>query len=422
MPIVAFGLSHRTAGVDLRGRAAILPKDLKSALDALLKSASFVREAIILSTCNRTEILANLAEESQYIVELHLRCWLADYCNLATSELKQTTYCHWNDDAIDHIIRVASGLDSQVLGEPQILGQFKDAVDIAGTSGSMHDGLSAVVNAAIKTSKTIRTETELGRHSVSLPQAALILARQIFSDLVETRVLLLGAGDTISLVSSHFKSAGIQRIDVANRTLSHARSIAKQVNGSAFHLWDIGDRLQHYDIVVSSTSSPTTVVSKNIVEEASKHRRYKPIFLVDLAVPRDIDPTVSLLSNVYLYTIDDLTSVIDDNLQLREVAANGAQTYVQQGRIEYHQQQSSRQLSGVIANFRENVACLRDSEISKALARLKAGDDPTEVVERLGGDLANKLAHEPTMALKRANQLQDHKALELLCDAFAGRK
>ncbi len=418
MPIIAFGLSHRTAGIDLRGRASILPSDAQKALSALLDSASFVHEASILSTCNRTEVHAYVGLTSEHAVREHMIRWFANHRNLTLAELDGKTYFHWNNNAVRHILRVATGLDSQVLGEPQIFGQYKDAYQVARTVGAARTELTEVTMAAVRTGKKVRTESEIGKHSISVPQAALVMARQIFSDLNNTRVLLLGAGETICLVSKHMQSANVGSIGVANRTLSRASQIADQVDGHAMPLADFGDRLHEYDIVVSSTNSPTAVVTGDVVRNARQRRRFRPMFFVDLAVPRDIEPSVAQISNVYLYTIDDLTSVIDENLKSRQDSIQQAEQLIEQGLVHYQEENKVRQVSSLITNFRTNVDGIKNRAVKRARARLDAGEDPQEVIDRLANDLTNKLAHNPTLALKGASSAEDQKVLEILRNVY----
>lgn len=421
MPIIAFGLNHRSAGIDLRGRASILPNDLQDALKALRKSASFIREAIILSTCNRTEIHAQVRDVSEHEAHQHLICWLADFRDLTLSELESATYCHWRQSAVRHILSVASGLDSQVLGEPQIFGQFKSAYDSAVQANSVDTALTDLVMAGIKTGKRVRTDTEIGRNSISIAQAAVIMARQIFSDLNQTNVLLLGAGETICLVSKHMQTANVRTIAVANRTLAHATRIAELVDGEAMALSEFGSRLHEYDIVISSTNSPSSVLSKEVVAYACSQRRYRPMFIVDLAVPRDVEATVSDLSNVYLYTIDNLTSVIEENMRLRQDCLSQANSIVDEGVQIYEEQHRVRQVSGLVTNFRNSVASMRKQEIDKAHARLQTGDDPHVVVDRLGEALAHKFAHNPTVAIRNASKSDDERLLELLSEIFRAK-
>ena len=418
MPIIAFGLNHRTAGIDLRGRASILPNDLQSALEALRNSASFIREAIILSTCNRTEIHAQVRDASESETREHLLGWLADFRNLTLSELESSTYCHWDQDAVRHVLSVASGLDSQVLGEPQIFGQFKAAFYTANRTNSVNTDLTDLVMAAIKTGKRVRSDTEIGQNSISIAQAAVIMARQIFSDLNQTNVLLLGAGETICLVSKHMKSADVRKITVANRTMANASRIAELVDGEAMALSEFGSSLHEYDIVISSTNSPSSVLSKEVVAHACSQRRFRPMFIVDLAVPRDVEASVSELSNVYLYTIDNLTSVIDENLRLRMASLAQANSIVDEGVQMYEEQHRIRQVSGLVTNFRESVSNMRKQEIEKAHARLRAGEDPHSVIERLGEALAHKFAHNPTVAMRNASKSDDQELLALLSELF----
>ena len=419
MPIIVFGLNHRTAGIDLRGRASILENVLDRALKQLVSSAPFIDGAIILSTCNRTELHTSVSNVGKREAVDHLTNWFANFRNLTLADLEGSIYFRWKRKAVKHIMSVAAGLDSQVLGEPQIFGQFKSAFDKAVEADTVNSELEHVVRSTIETGKRIRTNTELGRNSISVAQAAVTMAKRIYSDLKSTNSLLIGAGDTICLVSKHLHSAGVKQVSVANRTLKNAQSVAEQINGNALPLAKIGQYLHDYDIVISSTSSATPVLSRDLVAAACSKRRYRPMFIVDLAVPRDIDPAVSALENVYVYTIDDLTSVIESNLQSRKEAAKDAKKIINDAYEVYETENRIREASSIIADFRSQVDETRTELTNRALSRVRSGEDPEEVINRLAHDLSNKLANQPTSTLRKAIADQDPKLVETVRKLYA---
>lgn len=419
MAIVAFGLNHRDADIDLRGRASILPQQLRSALDDLVASVSSIEEAMILSTCNRTEVhCAVQSSPNESELSDQLNRWLAGYRNIALSELDNKTYIHWDHRAIQHIMRVAAGLDSQILGEPEIFGQYKFAYQEAQLADTIGRGLDQVVLATTQTCKKIRTHTEIGQHSMSIAHATITRAQQIFSDFESLRAMLIGAGATIKLVAQHLRSAGIHSIGVANRTLEHAQSIVAEHGGQAIPLAEFGEHLHKYDLLISSTNSPTPVVSKEVVTQAYKKRRYRPFFIADLAVPRDVDPFVDQQKNVYLYTIDDLSAIVRSNLALRQQQVTKAEKFISEGSEDLEQNARVRNQSHVVAKFRRNLESIRDQEAQDAIARLQAGEDPQEIIASLANTLTQKLAHPPTIALRNASANGDTELLRHLHEAY----
>lgn len=419
MAIVAFGLNHRNADIDLRGRASILPLQLRPALHDLLEAISRVEEAMILSTCNRTEVhCAVQSETGESELDDQLKRWLAGHRNIALSELDNKTYIHWDQSAIQHIMRVAAGLDSQILGEPEIFGQYKFAYQEAQFADTIGKGLDQVVLATTQTCKKIRTHTEIGQHSMSIAHATITRAQQIFSDFGSLRAMLIGAGTTIKLVAQHLRSAGIQSIGVANRTLEHAQQIVAEHGGQAIPLAEFGEHLHKYDLLISSTNSPTPVVSREVVTQAYKKRRYRPFFIADLAVPRDVDPFVDQLKNVYVYTIDDLSAIVRSNLALRQQQVVKAEEFIAAGGLDLEQNARVRNQSHVMAKFRKNLETIRDQEAQDAIARLEAGEDPQEIISSLAHTLTKKLAHPPTIALRNASANGNAELLRHLHEAY----
>lgn len=419
MSIVAFGLNHRNADIDLRGRASILPQQLQGALHHLLEAVSCIEEAMILSTCNRTEVhCAVQTPPSNSTISDQLNRWLAGYRNIALSELENKTYIHRDQSAVQHIMRVAAGMDSQILGEPEIFGQYKFAYQEAQVADTIGECLDQVVLATTQTCKKIRSGTEIGQHSMSIAQATITRAQQIFSDFESLRAMLIGAGATIKLVAQHLRAAGIQSIGVANRTLDHAQQIVAEHGGDAIPLAEFGENLHKYDLLISSTNSPTPIVSREVVAEAYKKRRYRPFFIADLAVPRDVDPFVDQLTNVYVYTIDDLSSIVRSNLALRQQQVVKAEEFILEGGLDLEQNARVRSQSHIVAQFRKNLESIRDKEARDAIARLEAGEDPQEIIASLAHTLTKKLAHPPTIALRNASATGDIELLRHLHEAY----
>ena len=414
MTILAYGINHKTADISLRERIAFSASEIQSALTRLIDSEKNINEVAILSTCNRTEIYCATTQSHENTV----KNWLASDRQIIQYELDQASYTLWEKDAASHIMRVASGLDSQIVGEPQIMGQVKTAYELARAAGTLGTELNVLSDLSLRVAKRIRTETEIGNHPVSIAYAAVTMAQQIFTDIKKTRVLLIGAGKTIELVATHMQSAGVKSVDIANRTVSNAARIALKTGGSALKLSQINEKLHRYDIVISSTGSTLPIIGKGAVEKACRQRRHKPIFMVDIAVPRDIEPEVQTLSDVYLYSIDDLTEIIDENIANRTKAAEKAEQLIHEGTLNYEQELRVRSSQDLVSRLREGAGNQRDTEVAKALLRIKSGSDPEQVIERLGRDLTNKLMHPPTIAMRRASADNKPALLEYLISVY----
>ena len=414
MTILAYGINHKTADISLRERIAFSASEIQSALTRLIDSEKKIKEAAILSTCNRTEVYCATTQSHENTV----KNWLASDRQIKQYELDQASYTLWEKDAASHIMRVASGLDSQIVGEPQIMGQVKTAYELARAAGTLGTELNVLSDLSLRVAKRVRTETEIGNHPVSVAYAAVTMAQQIFTDIKKTRVLLIGAGKTIDLVSAHMQSAGVTSIDIANRTISNAARIAVKTGGSALKLSQINEKLHRYDVVISSTGSTLPILGKGAVEKACRQRRHKPIFMVDIAVPRDIEPEVQTLSDVYLYSIDDLTEIIDENIANRTKAAEKAEQLIHEGTLNYEQELRVRSSQDLVSRLREGAGNQRDTEVAKALLRIKSGSDPEQVIERLGRDLTNKLIHPPTIAMRTASADNKQALLEYLISVY----
>ena len=402
MSLLILGLSHKTAPLAVREKLAFDTEQLDSALGDL-KGHKGIAESMILSTCNRTELYCNAEPEAA----LSARDWLQRHGEIVDLELAPHLYQLSDEQAVRHVLRVASGLDSMVVGEPQILGQLKQAYRSAVEAGTIGKLLNRLMQFSFSTAKLIRTDTDIGATPVSVAYAAVKLAQQIHGSLDQKTALLIGAGETVSLVASHLSSAGVKKFFIANRSFDKARELAEKYNGTALTLTDLPRHLAEGDIVVSSTASRLPIVTAGVVDLALEQRYQEPMFFVDLAVPRDIDSAVAEIDDVYLYTVDDLEQVVASNMQLRSEAAVQAEEMVQlqvDGYMEWLKVQSS---STIIGAYREQGAAIRDATVEQALRRLAAGDEPGQVIEQLAHTLTNKLMHQPTTALRGVSDEDD---------------
>lgn len=414
MSFLAFGINHKTAPVSVREQVAFDVQCLSEALVSV-QSVSGVLESVIVSTCNRTEIYCAGNEDMSFPV---LLSWLSDYHHVQLESLISCCFSYEDDEAIKHLMRVASGLDSLILGEPQILGQLKSAYSSAVDAGSVRNQLSYLFDHCFSVAKRVRTETAIGENPVSVAAAAVNMARQLFSDFSDNVALLIGAGKTTELVARHLKQGGIKRIIIANRTLSRAQELSDLVGGEAALIGDMPDLLEHADIVIASTASTLPILGKGAVERALKKRKHRPFFMVDLAVPRDIEPQVGDLADVYLYTVDDLKGVIDESLKSREGAALEAEEYIRQGCEAFLSRQRVSGVGDALKRFRSHAESLQQQELVKSLNALKNGAIPEVVMAQLARSLTNKLIHEPTVQVRRAAEEGNNHKAEWLLDLF----
>ena len=396
--LLALGINHKSAPVALRERLAFAPDRLGGALRDLLDGAQ-TREAAILSTCNRTEVYCGMTPAgAEAVLE-----WLGRYHDLPVAKIEPYLYRHEERSAVKHMLRVASGLDSMVLGEPQILGQVKTAYRLASAAGTVGTLLNRLFQHAFAVAKQVRTDTRIGASPVSVAFAAVSLSRQIFADLGERTAMLIGAGETIELVARHFHEQRIGRLIVANRTLERAHALACQFDGYAVGLDEIPAHLAEADIVASSTASPGIVLQRPVVEAALSRRRRQPMFLVDIAVPRDIDPTVAELEDAYLYSVDDLQNIIQENLRSRQAAAEQAEEIVATQVEHFMGWLRTRDSADSIRTLRAQAEAVRDGVHTQALRRLERGEAPAEVLRFLANTLTNKLIHAPSTELRQAS-------------------
>lgn len=398
MSFLALGVNHRTAALAVREQVAFAPERMIDALQQACDTAG-LREVVIVSTCNRTELYSSGQRDADKLLS-----WLGQYHGLTVEQLTSCHYLYRGADMVRHLMRVACGLDSMVLGEPQILGQIKSAYAVAREAGTVAGGLNPVFQHAFSVAKRVRTETAIGENPVSVAYAAVTLGQQIFSNLNREHALLIGAGETVELVARHLKEKKIGGITVANRTLSRAQDLAEKFGAEAILLSDIPEHLHRADIVISSTASQLPILGKGAVESALKIRKHRPMFMVDIAVPRDIEPEVARLDDVYLYTVDDLKEVIDENIRSREVAARKAEQIIDRGVEEWCRQLRALNAVHAIRVFRAHANHMRDAELEKALRSLARGDDAEETLRLLARNLTNKFLHEPTTRLKQASE------------------
>ncbi|NKN32180.1 glutamyl-tRNA reductase [Marichromatium bheemlicum] len=413
MKLLVLGLNHKTAPVDIRERLAFGPDIIAGALRDLT-GCQDVSEGVILSTCNRTELYCAVEDGA----ELSVRHWLSQFHGIELERIDPFLYAYAERDAVTHLLRVSSGLDSLVLGEPQILGQVKNAYQTAKDCGTTGKLLGRLFQHTFSVAKTVRTETAIGSNPVSVAFAAVNLARQIFSDLSQQTALLIGAGETIELAARHLHNNGVGRIIVANRTVERAHELAAQFDGFAIALTEIAGHLADADIVIASTASPLPVLGKGTVERALKKRKHRPVFMVDIAVPRDIEPEVADLNDVYLYTIDDLKEVIDENLRSRQAAAEQAEEIIAFHTEEFLAWLRSLDAAGLIQDYRHRGEVLRDEVLARALRQLDAGKPPAEIIKFLAHTLTNKLLHTPSSRLRQAARNGDAEILEAANELF----
>jgi len=393
--LFALGLNHQTAPLEIRERVAFAAHALGGALGELVRGRG-ANEAAILSTCNRTEVYVS-ADETQGAA-----AWLAEYHRLRPDELSPYLYMLPREQAVRHAFRVASGLDSMVLGEPQILGQLKEAVRVAESAGTLGTVLHKLFQRSFAVAKVVRSNTQVGANSVSMAAAAVKLAARIFPSLKDQKVLFIGAGEMIELCATHFAAQGPARMTVANRTLERAHALAHRFNGRAIELRTLADHLHEHDIVVSCTASSLPILGKGLVERALKVRRHRPMFMVDLAVPRDIEREVAELDDVFLYTVDDLQEIVQGNLDARRSSVEQAEAIIETQVGRFMHWMAAREGVPLIRQLRDQAERARRHEVERALKLLHKGEDPKQVLEALSQSLANKLIHGPTQALNEA--------------------
>ncbi len=397
--LLALGLSHQTAPVALREKVAFGPERLPAALAELLARPG-VEEAAVVSTCNRTEIYCSVGDG----FEGEPARWLAESHGLGLDHLRGCLYQHHDGEAVRHLFRVATGLDSLVLGEPQILGQVKDAWQLAREAGGLRSGLDRLFQHGFAVAKRVRTDTEIGAHPVSVAFAGVRLAQQVFSDLKDASVLLIGAGETIELTARHLLEQKAKRLLIANRTLENAQALAARIGGYALPLSELTRHLHEADIVISATAAREPILHRADLAQALRKRRHRPMFLLDLAVPRDIAEDVATLEDVFLYTVDDLDQVIEENRRSRQAAAREAEAIIDLQVEHFLGWWRAADRQGLIRDIRSQAERERDAVLSRAQQMLAQGKPADEALRYLAHTLTNKLLHAPSARLRQAAQ------------------
>ncbi|GHA06603.1 glutamyl-tRNA reductase [Arenicella chitinivorans] len=410
MHVLSVGLNHTTAPVEVRERAAFAAEHLDEALADIAKQTD-IEEATILSTCNRTEVYCHVSDPKIDAV----RHWLCNYHALNPDQVNPFLYTLPDHQAVRHAFRVASGLDSMVIGEPQILGQMKTAFATAHKNGTTGKVLNRLFQHTFSVAKEVRTSTHIGSHAVSVAYAAVALSKQIFSDISKQTVLLIGAGETIELTCRHLYAQGVRNIIIANRTVSRAAGLAAEFGATVISLHELPTRLPDADMVFSSTASTLPILGKGAFESALKKRRNNPMFVVDLAVPRDVEAEVGNLNNVYLYTVDDLNQVVNENLKSRQSAALEAEKIVEQHTLNFMHWFDNLQSIPTLRQLRDRTSQITQGELEAAQRRLQAGDDPSKVLEHFAHALSQKFMHHPTESLR---QKHDDRLLEATRELF----
>ena len=397
MALIAVGVNHKTAPVSIRERVSFAPERLADALKELTSTPE-VSEAAILSTCNRTELVCYSNNgETDSIID-----WFEHYHKLNAQEVRPYIYIYPDQLAVRHVLRVASGLDSLILGEPQILGQIKDAYSKAEQAGTIGKLLNRLFQHTFSVAKQVRTDTAIGSSPVSVAFAAVSLAKQIFSNMEERTALLIGAGETIELAARHLHASGVGRIIIANRTVEKAHTLAAEFGGYAIALKEIPNHLAEADIVISSTASQLPILGKGAAERAIKQRKHRPMLMIDIAVPRDIESEVGELEDVYLYTVDDLQEIIQEGLKSRQEAAKQAEEIIDTQVAHFMGWIQSQDAFTLIRQFRDHAQQIRDTELEKALRQLSNGESSEQVLQKLAHALTNKLTHAPSTQIRQA--------------------
>ncbi len=414
MPLLTLGISHHTAPIQIRERVALPESEYVRKLNSLT-SLEKVDEALLLATCNRTEMYCS----GQNLDSSMLVDWVHDAWNVTDIRIDKYFYSHRDRDAIRHLIRVAGGMDSLVLGESQILGQLKKSWQQARHAGAVGNILDRMCQHAVTTAKSIRHQTSIGDKPISVAYTAIVLARQLFTDLDERRVLLIGAGEMIELCARHLSQQGVTRLAIANRDLGKAQRLAAELNAKPIALADLDSALPEADILISSTASETPVVTFDAVKQALRKRRHQPMFMVDIAVPRDVDPAVDKLDDVYLYTIDDLQQVVDENLEHRNREARKAEPEIDAAVEEFIRWMNGNRASDSLQLLRESAHIHGQELVGRAMRRLEAGHDPRAVLEQLSSTLANRILHAPSKNLRQAVEQDDIEMISMINRIYA---
>ena len=414
MSLVAIGMNHKTASLDIREKFS-LDKDESHKILKKLHSMPIIEEVFLLSTCNRTEIYCEIGD-LRYVKNISR--WLLKQKGLSIREFEGYIYSYSDSSVVKHALSVASGLDSMVIGESQILSQLKNAFNEANHAETIGKNLDRLFQYAFSTAKEVRTDTKIGASSLSIANVAVSLTDQFYDDLSDKNALLIGAGETIYIAAKNLRKKNIKSIFIANRTLEKAEIIAKEVSGTAISLKDIPKHLKDSDIIISAVSGNVPLVGKGAVETALKYRKHKPIYMVDLGVPRNIEAEVKDLPDIFLYTIDNIQELVRKNYNTRKEAAFDAQSIIDVRVQEYMNWRNSQSAFSVIKLYRDDCESIRLQCLEKSLNHLKSGKDPESIMEQLSMNITSKLSHKPTLALNKAGQTDNRKLINLICDIF----
>jgi glutamyl-tRNA reductase len=395
MALHVLGINHHSAPLEVREKLAF-PAELQADALADLAGKPGVVEAVLVSTCNRTEVYCSAEGEGQ------VRQWLVEHAARNGLSLESHLYSHHDEAAVRHAFRVACGLDSMVIGEPQILGQVKQSVRTAEGAGTLGSTLNRLFQQTFAVAKQVRTETALGAQSISMAAAALKLAQNLFGDLSRTHMMLVGVGEMVELAATYFVAQRPRSIVVANRTLARGESFAERFDAKAISLAELPSRLHEFDIVVTGTASTLPILGKGLIERAIKARKRRPMFIIDFAVPRDVEPDVKSLPDVFLYTIDELGRIAQEGVESRREATVEAEAIVAREVETFRAALAARSAVPAIVELRRRADSYREAELAKARARIARGEDPSAVLEALATGLANKFLHHPMQALSRA--------------------
>lgn len=409
--ILAFGISHKTAPVAVREQLAFSQSEIPDVLKKV-RQQCVADELVVLSTCNRTEFYGLIPESTSLI-----NSWL-QLRSLEANSMQNFLYQHHDISAVRHLMRVASGLDSMVMGEPQILNQLKTAYGLAQEAGSLGRHLQRLFQKSFMVAKQVRTQTAIGQHPVSIAYAAVKLAKKIFTDLAKARVLLIGAGETIELVAQHLKAQGVRNEAFANRSLARAQQLAQSMEGNAMSLPDMQENLADYDIIISAVASPEPILEAAQVGLALKKRKRHPVFMLDLGIPRNIDKAVGEHEDVYLYNLDDLQQVVEQNIGHRQQESLLAETIIDRQSHEYMNWLQAETAVDVLKTMRCKAQAVEEEAVEKALKELKSGQDPEKVIKCLAHRMRRKLLHYPSIRLKEAGKKQDDELVRAAAELF----
>ena len=405
LDIVLIGINHKTAPVEVRECIAFSEDDSKSALHSLLRN-SFIKEALLFSTCNRVEILLVTDNKARAVAET--KGFIAEFNKIPLDNFEDSLYIHEGNDAVRHVFRVASSLDSMVVGEPQILGQVKEAYRTATEENTSGVILNRLLHRTFFVAKRIRTETGIGDHAVSISYAAVELARKIFGVLNDKTVMLIGAGEMAELAVEHLIRNNAAKVWVANRTFEKGVELAKQFKGQAIRFEEIPESLKTVDIIISSTGAPDYVIQRDQVKDVLRKRKNRPLFFIDIAVPRDIDPEINHLDNSYVYDIDDLKGVIDENIEDRRKESIKAERIVDEAVIRFREWYESLNVVPTIVALRNKMQTIAAAELKKTLQSSKIPEQEAEAIHKMADSLIKKILHDPTLFLKQQSMRKDN--------------